>query len=79
MIEASKNFQQRAQSLAQAWNKSGYQLINLNMNTNSYSHQPVPRMAMLKAAAADMAVTEQNVEAGESQLSISANGSIQLK
>lgn len=79
LIEASKNFQQRAQNLAQAWNKSGYQLINLNINTNNYSHQPVPRMAMMKAASADMAVAEQNVEAGESQLTISANGSIQLK
>lgn len=79
MIEASKNFQQRAQSLAQAWNKSGYQLVSLNMNTNSYSHQPVPRMSMMKAASNDMAVTEQNVAAGESQMTISANGSIQLK
>lgn len=79
LIEASKNFQQRAQNLAQAWNKSGYQLINLNINSNTYSNQPVPRMAMMKAASNDMAVPEQSVEAGESQLSISANGSIQLK
>lgn len=79
MIEASKNFQQRAQSLAQAWSKSGYQLINLNMNTNNYSHQPVARMAMMKSAAPEMAMPQQDMAAGESQMTITANGSIQLK
>lgn len=33
MVEASKNFQQRAQTLSQAWSKSGYNLVNLNINT----------------------------------------------
>ena len=42
MLEASKNFQQRAQSLAQAWNKPGYQLVNLNINTNNSGYPPVP-------------------------------------
>lgn len=78
MIEASKNFQQRAQSLAQAWNKSSYQLVNINLNTNSYSNQIVPRMAMLKAASAD-AIPEQEMASGESRITVNANGSIQLK
>ncbi|MEK7740144.1 MAG: SIMPL domain-containing protein, partial [Pseudomonadota bacterium] len=30
MVEASKNFQQRAQILTQAWNKSSYNLVNIN-------------------------------------------------
>ena len=47
MVEASKNFQQRAQALAQAWNKSGYNLVNINLNTSNYGGQPVPRMAMM--------------------------------
>lgn len=78
MVEASKNFQQRAQSLAQAWNKSSYQLININLNTNSYSYRPVPRMAMMKAASADV-IPEQEMASGESQITVNANGSIQLK
>lgn len=78
LIEASKNFQQRAQSLAQTWNKSGYQLVTLNMNTNHYSPQPVPRMAMMKVTSNDMAVPEQEVAVGESQMTVSANGAIQL-
>ena len=78
MIEASKNFQQRAKSLAQAWNKPSYQLINLNLNTNSYTNRAVPRMAMLKASSAD-AMPEQEMASGESQITVNANGSIQLK
>ncbi|MEX5380440.1 SIMPL domain-containing protein [Acinetobacter towneri] len=79
MIEATKNFQQRAQALTQTWNKPSYQLVNLNLNTNNYSPQPVPRMAMMKSASADMAVPEQEVAAGESQMTVSANGAIQFK
>lgn len=79
IIQASKNFQQRAQSLAQAWNKPSYQLVNLNINTNNFSHQPVmPRAAMMKASMAD-AVPEQEMAAGESSLNVVVNGSIQLK
>jgi predicted secreted protein len=36
-------------------------------------------MAMMKSASADMAVPEQEVAAGESQMTVSANGSIQFK
>lgn len=78
MVEASKNFQQRAQTLSQAWNKSGYNLVNINLNTSNYGGQPVPRMAMMKAAAAD-AIPEQELAGGESKITVSANGSIQFK
>ena len=78
MIEASKTFQQRAQSLAHAWNKPSYQLVNVHLNANSYSQQPMPRIAMMKAASAD-AIPEQEMAAGESKMSVTANGSIQFK
>ncbi|WP_180183392.1 SIMPL domain-containing protein [Acinetobacter sp. YH01020] len=78
MVEASKNFQQRAQTLSQAWNKSGYNLVNINLNTSNYGGQPVPRMAMMKAASAD-AIPEQEMAGGESKITVSANGSIQFK
>ncbi|MGE8541952.1 MAG: SIMPL domain-containing protein [Acinetobacter sp.] len=78
MVEASKNFQQRAQVLAQSWNKSGYNLVNLNLNTSNYGGQPVPRMAMMKASAAD-AMPEQEMASGESKITVNANGTVQLK
>lgn len=78
MVEASKNFQQRAQTLSQAWNKSGYNLVNINLNTSNYGGQPVPRMAMMKAASAD-AIPEQEMAGGESKITVNANGTIQFK
>lgn len=79
MVEASKNFQQRAQLLSQAWNKGSYNLVNLNINTRNNYPQPVMmRSAMAKFSEAD-AVPPQNVEAGESTITVNANGSIQFK
>jgi predicted secreted protein len=80
MIEASKNFQQRAQMLTQAWNKSQYTLVNLNLNlnTNNYFPQPVMRTSMAKFAAAE-AAPAQDMAAGESKITVNANGSIQFK
>ncbi len=79
MVEASKNFQQRAQMLSQAWNKSGYNLVNLNLNTNSYFPQPVMRASMAKFAVAETAVADQDMAAGESKITVNANGTIQFK
>lgn len=79
MVEASKNFQQRAQALTQAWNKSGYNLVNLNLNTNNYSNPISPRISMMKAAAPADMVAEQAMVGGESKISVNANGSIQFK
>ncbi len=78
MIEASKNFQSRAQSIAQAWNKSQYMLVNLNFNSNNDMPQPMVRASMSKLSMAEDAVT-QNVSAGESKITVNASGSIQLK
>lgn len=78
MIEASKNFQQRAQAVSKAWNKNQYTLINLNLNTNNYFPQPMVRSSMSKLASAE-AMPVQDMSAGESKISVNANGSIQLK
>ncbi|MNV36841.1 hypothetical protein D3C71_1283340 [compost metagenome] len=78
IIEASKNFQQRAQSLAQAWSKSGYNLVNLNINTSNYYPRPVMmRAESAKFAAADAPM--QDVAGGESKITVNANGTVQLK
>ena len=79
MIEASKNFQQRAQTLSQAWNKSGYNLVNLNLNTNNSYPQPIMiRASMAKFSGAE-AADAQDVAAGESKITVNANGTIQFK
>ena len=79
IAEASKNFQQRAQLLAQAWNKSGYNLVSINLNTSNFYPQPMMmRASMAKMEMAD-SVPVQDVSAGESKITVSANGSIQFK
>lgn len=79
MVEASKNFQQRAQMLTQAWNKTQYNLVNINLNTNQYSPRPVMlRASMIKAATAEIAPA-QDMAAGESKITVNANGAIQFK
>lgn len=78
MIEASKNFQQRAQAVSKAWNKNQYTLVNLNLNTNNYFPQPMVRSSMSKLTSAE-AMPVQDMSAGESKISVNANGSIQLK
>ena len=79
MVEASKNFQQRAQTLSQAWNKSGYNLVNLNLNTNNSYPQPIMmRASMVKFSGAE-AADAQDVAAGESKITVNANGTIQFK
>lgn len=79
MTEASKNFQQRAQMLSQAWNKSGYNLVNLNLNTsNNYPQPMMMRASMAKFSGAE-AADAQDVAAGESKITVNANGTIQFK
>ena len=79
MIEASKNFQQRAQLLTQAWNKSSYNLVNLNLNTNNYIPQPFTRASFAKMEMAAADAGGQNVSGGESKISVNANGTIQFQ
>lgn len=79
IVEASKNFQQRAQALTTAWHKSSYQLVSLNVNSNNYQ-QPIAHMVMMKnTASADASMPEQNMAAGESEMTVNASGEIQLK
>ena len=55
VVEASKNFQQRALVITQAWNKGSYNLVNLNLNTNNYFPQPIMMRASMAKFSADEA------------------------
>lgn len=78
LVDASKNFQQRAQALTQAWHKTSYELVNLNIDTNNDYPAPAMNFMMAKARIADAPAT-QEVSGGESKITVHANGSIQLK
>ncbi|NWA05339.1 SIMPL domain-containing protein [Pseudomonas gingeri] len=76
--EAVNAFKARAQLATDALGGKGYKIINLNLNSNGYP-QPYARGAMMmKAAAMDSAPTPE-VEAGTSQVSMNADGVIEVQ
>lgn len=80
LTELTQAFKQRATTLQQAWGSSSYELVTLNVNTENQQHYPQPVMMM--RGSADMMeakVTTQNIEAGNSRIQVSANGTVQLK
>lgn len=80
LTELTQAFRQRASILQTAWGSSGYELVNLTINTENQQHYPQPMM--MARAGADMMeskVATQTMEAGNSRIQISANGTIQLK
>lgn len=79
--EVSKNFQDRANIIRKSWNKSGYDLVNFNVDTQNHFY-PAPMMARASMAKMDevaSAPVPQSMSAGESKITVNAHGSIQLK
>jgi len=72
-------FKARAQLVTDALGGSGYKLVNLNLNTSGYP-QPYLRapVMMMKAAARSDAAPTPDVEAGTSQVSVTADGVIEV-
>lgn len=79
-VEASKAFQKRANLLLSPWNASSYELVNLQLNTQN-SYRPPMMMAMASDAVMSKSsrVESQNYEAGDSEITVIASGSVQLK
>lgn len=80
LAELTQSFKQRATILQNAWGSSGYELVSLNINTEMPPQYPQPMM--MARGSADMMeskVAAQSVEAGNSRIQISANGTVQLK
>lgn len=77
MSRASKAFQQQAQTLSRDWGAKGYRVISVNLNTGSnYYPRPMGRMMAMQESASS--VPEQSFEGGNSTLSVTADGTIEL-
>lgn len=74
--KASLQFKQQAQSLTETWDMSGYQIVNVSINTNG-GYQPRPMM-MMREAAAKGSVPVQEFEGGNTRLGVTASGTIEL-
>ena len=76
--EAVNAFKARAQLTTEALGGKGYKIVNLNLNSNGYPQPYLRAPMMMKAAAMDSAPVTPEVEAGTSQVSMSADGSIEV-
>ena len=75
MTQVSKAFQTQANNLASSWGASGYRVISVNLNSGSnYYRQPVSLSAPMVTESA----SAQNFESGNSTISVTANGTIEL-
>ena len=77
MSRASKAFQDQAQNLSAAWSAKGYRVISVNLNTGSNYPRPMYG-AMMKSQAMDQSVPAQNFESGDSTITVTASGTIEL-
>ncbi|NRD70733.1 SIMPL domain-containing protein [Psychrobacter okhotskensis] len=78
MTAASRAFQQQAKNLTRAWDARGYRVVTVNLNTGSNYPRPMYNAMSMKAASADESVPSQSFESGESTISVTANGTIEL-
>ena len=78
--EAISAFQDRAQLITVALGGSSYKIVSLNLNSNGFSRPPMyARSAkMLSASMSDEAAVIPEIEAGSSQVSIIADGVIEV-
>lgn len=78
MTEASRAFQNQAKSLTRAWDARSYRVVNVNLNTGNHYPRPMFNSMVAKAEMADASVPSQNFESGNSTISVTANGTIEL-
>lgn len=78
MTEASRAFQQQAKSLTRAWDARGYRVISVNLNTGNNYPRPMYGAMEMRATAADASVPSQSFESGNSTISVTAAGTIEL-
>lgn len=74
--DAIEAFKARANIAAQAMGKPTYKVVNLTINSSGVP-QPYMRMPMLKAARAEAIAPD--VEAGTTEVTVSADGTIELQ
>ena len=78
MTDASRAFQNQAKNLTRAWDARSYRVVTVNLNTNDNNY-PRPMYSMrAEAQSMDNAVPAQNFESGNSTISVTAGGTIEL-
>ena len=79
--EAISAFQARAKLVSEAFGSSQYKVVNLNLNSSGYNNPPVyARSAkMVSSVMSDESAVAPDIEAGSTQVSIIADGVIEIE
>ncbi|MCP5436172.1 MAG: SIMPL domain-containing protein [Chromatiaceae bacterium] len=75
---AITRFQARAKHIAGALGRTGFRLVNLQINDSRNRPMPLARGMMMEAATADFSVAPATIEAGTQELTVSVSGEIEL-
>lgn len=78
MTEASHAFQEQAKSLTRAWDARGYRVVTVNLNTGNNYPRPIYSSMNMRAEGKDASVPAPSFESGNSTISVTANGTIEL-
>ena len=78
MTDASRAFQQQAKNLTRAWDARGYRVVNVSLNTGNNYPRPMYSSMEMRATAVDASVPAPSFESGNSTISVTANGTIEL-
>lgn len=79
--EAISAFQARAQLVSEAMGSNSYKVVNLNLNSSGFARPPMYARSgkMMVSAMADQESVAPEVEAGSSQVSMIADGVIEIQ
>jgi predicted secreted protein len=77
--DAVKAFGERARLATQALGGSGYKLVSLSLSSAGIVPPPFPRVAMMKSMDREAGAPAQEIEAGSSEVSIRADGVIEVQ
>lgn len=78
MADASRNFQQQAAALLPAWGAQSYQLVNVEFNQGNDYYPRARVMPMMAAAKMENTVADQDFQAGDTNITVTINGTVQL-
>lgn len=77
MTDASRAFQKQAKNITRAWDARGYRVLTVNLNTGNNYPRPMYSSMEMRATNAD-SVPSPSFESGNSTISVTANGTIEL-
>lgn len=75
--DAIDQFRQKAELVQQQFGKTGYRLVNLNINDNGFSPRPVMDNMLMRAESQSKQANV-SVEPGEDNVTVTVNGQVQL-